>query len=49
VEEGAVNPNRRPRTDDLVDTAVSMARYEVEPDDDLWATMRDIYRGLNDK
>jgi len=46
VEQGAVNPNRRPRTTALVSTCVSMALHEIEPDDALWSRIREIHKGL---
>ncbi len=35
IEEGAVNPNSRPRAEDLCATCCSMATYAVEPDAQL--------------
>ncbi len=48
LEEGILNPNSRPRCDDLVDTCVSMARNEFEPDEDLWDFLREIHANLSD-
>jgi hypothetical protein len=47
VEEGAVNPNARPRAEDLSATAASMAVSEVQPDEALWARMKDIRKRLD--
>jgi hypothetical protein len=46
VEEGAVNPNSRPRAEDLAATCRSMAVHGTEPDADLWARIRGIREGL---
>jgi len=46
VEAGAVNPNLRPRTEDLSATCCSMAVHGVEPDEALWKRMHDIRRSL---
>ncbi len=46
VDQGALNPNIRPRTDDLTATCVSMALHHVEPDDKLWRRIREIHQGL---
>lgn len=46
LEEGAVNPNLRPRTDDLVDTCISLALTDTEPDELMWATIRAVHGGL---
>ena len=46
VEEGVVNPNSRPRAEDLSAVCCSMAVKGVEPDADLWFHMRQIYEGL---
>jgi hypothetical protein len=47
VEEGALNPNARPRAVDLAATCCSMALQGVEPDADLWARMLEIHGGLD--
>lgn len=39
IEEGRLNPNARPRADDLVDSACSMARFGFLPDQHLWDQM----------
>lgn len=46
IEEGARNPNARPRAEDLALTAASLARAGVEPDDAMWARLREIRAGL---
>jgi tetratricopeptide (TPR) repeat protein len=46
VEEGALNPNARPRALDLCDTACSMAAGRVEPDAALCRRMREIQGAL---
>lgn len=47
VEEGVANPNSRPRAEDLSATCCSMALHGVEPDETLWARVREIRGGLN--
>lgn len=42
VEEGNVNPNARTRANDLARTCLSMAIHDIEPDEELWALMREI-------
>ncbi|MFN0008220.1 MAG: hypothetical protein ACKVXR_09955 [Planctomycetota bacterium] len=46
VEESALNPNRRPRADDLTAICCSMALHAVEPDAELRARMLEIRSGL---
>lgn len=46
VEEGAINPNTRPRAEDLAATARSMALHGVKPDEELWNRMRGILAEL---
>lgn len=41
LEEAALNPNARPRAEDLAGTCLSLARLGLEPDAELW---RRIYR-----
>lgn len=41
LEEGLVNPNSRPRADDLVALCCSMAVNGVEPDEELVAALKD--------
>lgn len=48
IEAGIVNPNSRPRAEDLAATCRSMALHGVEPDVDLWSRMRQIHAGLSD-
>ena len=48
IEEGARNPNSRPRAEDLSETLCSMALHEVEPDEALWKRIREIQKGLGD-
>jgi hypothetical protein len=48
VEEGVVNPNSRPRAEDLSATCCSMALEKVEPDAELAARMKQIFDGLKD-
>lgn len=40
LDEGSTNPNSWPRGDDLIDTALSMARRGVEPGDELMGEIR---------
>ena len=47
-EEGVVNPNSRPRANDLTATCCSMAVSGVEPDAELRARIRKICGGLGD-
>ncbi len=46
VEEGVVNPNSRPRADDLVDVCNSMARHGVEPDSKLTQRLKEVQASL---
>ncbi len=46
IEEGARNPNARPRAEDLALTAASLARAGIEPDEAMWARLRGIREGL---
>lgn len=48
VEAGALNPNARPRAEDLATTTASLARAAVEPDAAMWARLREIRAGLTD-
>jgi tetratricopeptide (TPR) repeat protein len=48
VEEGALNPNARPRANDLYATCVSMAVRRVEPDHALEERLTAIRAGLQD-
>ena len=47
VEEGADNPNARPRALDLAATCSSMALAGIEPDDELWVRLRQLRAELN--
>jgi hypothetical protein len=47
IEEGVVNPNSRPRAEDLCATLCSMAVQGFEPSEALWKRMRDIREGLD--
>ncbi|WP_428387971.1 hypothetical protein [Mucisphaera sp.] len=46
LEQGFVNPNSRPRADDLIDTCLSMAAANVEPNDEIWQRVRDQHARL---
>lgn len=46
VEEGAINPNARPRAVDLCRTACSMATHRVDADEALCRRMREIQSAL---
>jgi tetratricopeptide (TPR) repeat protein len=48
VEEGAQNPNARPRAEDLTATCCSMALHAVEPDAELKARLEAICAALSD-
>jgi tetratricopeptide (TPR) repeat protein len=48
LEEAVVNPNSRPRTDDLVATACSLALAGLEPDPELWRQLREVRAGLGE-
>jgi hypothetical protein len=48
LAEGVLNPNSRPRAEDLVATLVSMAVRGFEPDAELWARIEAIRAGLGD-
>ena len=48
IEEGMMNPNSRPRVDDLVATCCSMATHEVEPDSKFLERLRSITANLGD-
>ena len=48
VEEGVVNPNSRPRAEDISATATSMAVHDFEPDAELLARMQAVRAGLGD-
>lgn len=42
AEEGAINPNLRPRIEDLTATCTSMAETAIEPDEALWERLRGL-------
>jgi tetratricopeptide (TPR) repeat protein len=46
LEVGSLNPNARPRAEDLCLTCLSMVRSGVEPPEDLQSTIRSIRSGL---
>ena len=46
IDEGVVNPNSRPRAEDLSASCLSMALYKVEPGAKLYATIRQINEKL---
>ncbi|MCA9416753.1 MAG: hypothetical protein KC917_10795 [Candidatus Omnitrophica bacterium] len=47
VEEGVENPNSRPRAEDLSATCCEMARWSIEPDQELWDRIEEIEQGLD--
>lgn len=47
LEEGVVNPNSRPRAEDLSQTCISMATIGFQPSEALWARMREIRKELS--
>lgn len=48
IEEGAENPNARPRSEDLVETLLSMAQVGFEPEPKLFERIESIAKGLRD-
>lgn len=48
IEEGALNPNARPRAMDLAQTCASLARAGIEPDAAMWERLRALRAGLVD-
>lgn len=48
LREGALNPNARPRANDLCETLVSMARSGFVPDAEMGRTIASIRSGLGD-
>lgn len=46
VDEGALNPNARPRAEDLAATAAAMARVGIVPDATLRARLVQVFEGL---
>lgn len=47
IDEGSINPNSRPRAEDLTATCCSMALNSVEPDEELWARINQIFKELD--
>jgi tetratricopeptide (TPR) repeat protein len=47
LEEGASNPNLRPRAEDVCLVCLSMALHAVEPDDTLRARIHEVCQGLD--
>jgi len=48
VDDGAENPNARPRAEDLTETCISMAVRGVQPDERLLTRIRQIEAGLRE-
>lgn len=48
VEAGVVNPNSRPRSEDLTATCCSMAVHGFEPDEALWARLTAVRTALSE-
>lgn len=48
IEAGALNPNARPRAEDLAQTCASIAVAGVEPDEAMWSRLQAIRAGLVD-
>ena len=48
IEEGARNPNARPRAMDLAETCAALARSGIPVDDAMWQRLRAIRDGLKD-
>ncbi len=48
LEEGAINPNARPRAEDLCATCISMAKYGILPTSDLMRRIDSIRNSLTD-
>ena len=48
LREGSLNPNARPRANDLCETLVSMARTGFVPDTDMGRTIASVRAGLGD-
>ncbi len=47
MDQGSLNPNLRPRINDLTALCVSMAVHGIEPDAPLWAQIRKLHAGLH--
>jgi len=48
LESAVINPNSRPRAEDLSAICISMAVNGVEPDEALWSRIREIQANLGD-
>jgi len=48
IDDGAENPNARPRAEDLVATCLSIAQSGLQPSDELLARIREVRAGLSD-
>jgi tetratricopeptide (TPR) repeat protein len=48
IDESVINPNSRPRANDLSAICVSMARMGFEPDEAQWARLREVHASLGD-
>jgi tetratricopeptide (TPR) repeat protein len=46
LDEALVNPNIRPRSHDLARTLTSMAKFDVQPDERLWALIARVYEAI---
>lgn len=46
LEEALVNPNPRPRCHDLARTLTSLAMYDLEPSEALWAEIGKVYAAI---
>ncbi len=46
VKQGMENPNSWPRSVDLTSASCSMARYSLEPSEEIWRDMKEILTGL---
>jgi hypothetical protein len=48
VIQGQVNPNSRPRAEDLTRICCSMALQSVEPTAELWSALNEMKAGLGE-
>jgi hypothetical protein len=48
IEEGVINPNARPRAEDVSATLLSMAQHEVKPDKSFWKRLNEVKMNLQD-
>ena len=48
LEESVINPNSRPRAEDVSAICSSMAAFAVEPDQMLWTRIEQVRQGLGD-